>query len=83
MHFQMSENYEDIFYSNISNIIQTEGLRSHQKDQTYTMPYQLIRDECCVKTQVICKVHTDLNVSDPLTELLPRAKHDHHQMATP
>ena len=26
----------------------------------------------------ICKIHTDLNVADPLTKLLPRAKHDHH-----
>ena len=27
----------------------------------------------------ICKVHTDLNVADPLTKPLPRAKHDQHQ----
>ena len=27
----------------------------------------------------ICKVHTDLNVVDPLTKPLPRAKHDQHQ----
>ena len=27
----------------------------------------------------ICKVHTDLNVADPLTKVLPRAKHDQHQ----
>jgi hypothetical protein len=26
----------------------------------------------------ICKVHTDLNVSDSLTKLLPHAKHDQH-----
>ena len=26
-----------------------------------------------------CKVHTDLNVADPLTKPLPRAKHDQHQ----
>ena len=26
----------------------------------------------------ICKVHTDLNVADPLTKPLPRAKHDQH-----
>ena len=25
----------------------------------------------------ICKIHTDLNVADPLTKPLPRAKHDH------
>ena len=29
----------------------------------------------------ICKVHTDLNVADPLTKPLPRAKHDQHQNA--
>ena len=27
----------------------------------------------------ICKVHTDLNVADPLTKPLPREKHDQHQ----
>ena len=27
----------------------------------------------------ICKVHTNLNVADPLTKPLPRAKHDQHQ----
>ena len=26
----------------------------------------------------ICKVHMDLNVADPLTKPLPRAKHDQH-----
>ena len=27
----------------------------------------------------ICKIHTDLNVADPLTKPLSRAKHDQHQ----
>ena len=27
----------------------------------------------------ICKIHTDLNVADPFTKPLPRAKHDQHQ----
>ena len=27
----------------------------------------------------LCKVHTDLNVADPLTKPLSRAKHDQHQ----
>ena len=27
----------------------------------------------------ICKIHMDLNVADPLTKPLPRAKHDQHQ----
>jgi hypothetical protein len=27
----------------------------------------------------ICKVHTNLNVADPVTKPLPRAKHDQHQ----
>ena len=26
-----------------------------------------------------CKIHTDLNVADPLTKPLSRAKHDQHQ----
>ena len=27
----------------------------------------------------ICKIHTDLNIANPLTKPLPRAKHDQHQ----
>ena len=27
----------------------------------------------------ICKIHTDLNVADPLTKPHSRAKHDQHQ----
>ena len=27
----------------------------------------------------VCKIHTDLNVADPLTKPLPRAKHDQHK----
>ena len=26
----------------------------------------------------ICKIHKDLNVADPLTKPIPRAKHDRH-----
>ena len=41
--------------------------------------YFLHQDE--LKLQVgdieICKIHTDLNVADPLTKPLSRAKHDH------
>src|SRR5215216_3802893 len=33
----------------------------------------------CRKETEICKIHTDLNVADPLTKPLPRAKHDQHQ----
>ena len=29
----------------------------------------------------ICKVHTDLNVADPLTKPLPLDKHEKHQLA--
>jgi hypothetical protein len=29
----------------------------------------------------ICKVHTDLNVADPLTKQLPLAKDDQHRMS--
>ena len=29
----------------------------------------------------ICKVHTDLNVADPLTKPLPLDKHEQHQLA--
>ena len=55
----MSKNYEAIFYSNISNIFQTEG--SPERPNLY-YAISTHGDECCVKTQIIGKIHMDLNV---------------------
>ena len=41
--------------------------------------FNSIRDYIKEEGMNICKVHTDLNVADPLTKPLPRAKHDQHQ----
>ena len=41
--------------------------------------FNSIRDLVQVGDIEICKIHTDLNVADPLTKPLPRAKHDQHQ----
>jgi hypothetical protein len=43
--------------------------------------FHLIREivkQCDIK---ICKVHTDLNVADPLTKPLPQPKHEAHMRA--
>ena len=41
--------------------------------------FNSIRDLVQVGDIEICKIHMDLNVADPLTKPLPRAKHDQHQ----
>ena len=34
-------------------------IKDAPEDQTYTMQKQLIRDECCVETQMNLQIHTD------------------------
>ena len=40
--------------------------------------FHIIRDYIADGDMKISKVHTDLNVADPLTKPLPREKHDQH-----
>ena len=43
--------------------------------------YHIIRQYAEKDFVNVLKVHTDLNVSDPMTKALPRAKHEQHQIA--
>ena len=53
--------------------------RFHKKTRHIKRRFNSIRENVQDGDIEICKVHTDLNVADPLTKPLPRAKHDQHQ----
>src|SRR4051812_25586057 len=52
--------------------------RFHKRTKHIKRRFNSIRDLVQVGDIEICKIHTDLNVADPLTKPLPRAKHDQH-----
>ena len=62
-----------IFCDNTGAIAFTKESRFHKRR------FNSIRDQVKEGDIEICKIHTDLNVADPLTKPLPRAKHDQHQ----
>ena len=71
----------EIFCDNEGAILQIKEPRAHQKTRHIERRFNYIRDE--VEKGKICirKIHTDLNVADPLTKLLNGAKHNRHVCA--
>ena len=53
--------------------------RFHKRTRHIKRRFTFIRDAIKEEKINICKVHMDLNVVDPLTKPLPRAKHDQQQ----
>ena len=68
-----------LFCDNTGAIALAKEPRFHKKTRHVKRCFNLIRDYVEGEDVNICKVHTDLNVADPLTKPLPRAKHDQHQ----
>ena len=68
-----------LFCDNTGAIALAKEPRFHKKTRHIKRRFNLIRDYVEGEDVNICKVHTDLNVADPLTKPLPRAKHDQHQ----
>jgi len=71
----------EIYCDNSGAVAQAREPSSHHKTRHIQRKYKLIRhhvEEGLVKVR---KVHTDLNVSDPMTKPLPRAKHEQHRIA--
>ena len=52
---------------------------SHNRTKHIKRRFNSIHDQIKEGDIEICKTHTDLNVADPLTKPLSRAKHDQHQ----
>jgi hypothetical protein len=68
-----------IYCDNNGAIANTQEPRSHKKFKHVKRRFHSIREHVADGDVKICKVHTDLNVADPLTKALPKAKHDQHQ----
>ena len=61
----------DLYCDNGGAIAQAKEPRSHQKSKHILRRYHLIREIIDRGDVKICKVHTDLNIADPLTKPLP------------
>ena len=68
-----------IFCDNTGAIAFPKESRFHKRTKNIKRRFNSIRDQVKEGDIEICKIHTDLNVVDPLTKPLPRAKHDQHQ----
>ena len=68
-----------IFCDNTGAIALAKESGFHKRTKHIKRRFNSIRDLVHVGDIEICKIHTDLNVADPLTKPLPRAKHDQHQ----
>ena len=68
-----------LFCDNTGAIALAKEPRFHRKTRHIKRCFNSIRESVQNGDIEICKVHTDLNVADPLTKPLPRAKHDQHQ----
>ena len=68
-----------IFCDNTGAIALAKESRFHKRTKHIKRCFNSIRDQVKEGEIEICKIHTDLNVADPLTKPLPRAKHDQHQ----
>ena len=68
----------DLYCDNSGAIAQAKEPRSHQKSKHILRHYHLIREIIDRGDVKICKVHTDLNIADPLTKPLSQQKHEAH-----
>jgi hypothetical protein len=71
----------NLYYDNNGAIAQAKEPRNHQKNKYVLRKFHLIREFIRRGEIKICKIHTDLNVVDPLTKSLPQAKHEAHTRA--
>jgi hypothetical protein len=68
----------NLYCDNNGAIVQVKEPRNHQKSKHILQKFHLIREFVRRGEIKICKIHTDLNVADPLTKPLPQPKHEAH-----
>ena len=68
-----------IFCDNTGAKALAKESRFHKSTEHIKRRFNSIRNQVKEGDIEICKTHTDLNVADPLTKPLSRAKHDQHQ----
>nr|AAO37490.1 putative gag-pol polyprotein [Oryza sativa Japonica Group]AAS01915.1 putative polyprotein [Oryza sativa Japonica Group] len=71
----------DLYCDNSGAIAQAKEPRSHQKSKYILRWYHLIREIVGRGDVKICKIHSDLNVADPLIKPVPQPKHEAHTRA--
>ena len=69
----------NLFCDNNGAIALAKEPRFHKRTRHIKRRFNSIRHYVELEYINICKVHTYLDVVDPLTKPLPRAKHDQHQ----
>ena len=68
-----------IFCDNTGAIALAKESRFHKRTKHIKRHFNSSRDQVKEGDIEICKIHTDLNVADPLTNPLSRANYDQHQ----
>jgi len=68
-----------IFCDNTGAIALAKESRFHKRTKHIKRRFNSICDQVKEGGIEICNIHTDLNVVNSLTKLLPQAKHDQHQ----
>ena len=68
-----------MFWDSIGAIALEKESKIHKRTKHIKRCFNSIRDQVKEGDIEICNIHTDLNVADPLTKPLSRAKHDQHQ----
>ncbi|KAK8593227.1 hypothetical protein V6N12_045311 [Hibiscus sabdariffa] len=68
----------ELYCDNNGAIAQAKEPRSHQRSKHILRRFHLIREIVDRGDVEICKVHTDDNITDPLTKPLSQQKHDRH-----
>jgi hypothetical protein len=61
----------NLYCDNNGTIAQVKEPRNHQKNKHVLRKFHLIQEFVRRGEIKICKIHTDLNVADPLTKPLP------------
>ena len=79
--FPCAQDPVNIYCDNTGVIANVKEPRSHSTAKHIIRRFHVIRQYVKEGDVKICKIHTDLNVADPLTKPLPRDKHDKHQDA--
>jgi hypothetical protein len=70
-----------LFCDNTGAIANAKEPRTHSTAKHILRRFHVIRQYVQEGDVKICKVHTDLNVADPLTKPLLLDKHEQHQLA--
>src|SRR3954463_9584392 len=71
---QGASNPLEVYCDNNGAIAQAKEPRKHQKNKHIHMCYHQIREFIEDGSVMICKIHTDPNVADPLTKPLPHTR---------